>query len=81
MSSVLNTLRLEKELIARGLLPDRCHLVEIRIEPNSALMIRYEVFVTADKLSLYADAMKAAAAEVIAEDERRLARVKSHEVS
>jgi len=70
VETIVNTRRLEKELITRGLLPDRCRLIEVRVEPDSALVVRYEVYVTADKLALYADALKAAATEAIADNER-----------
>jgi hypothetical protein len=70
MNSVMSTMRLEKELISRGILPDHCRLIEVRIEPKSALVVRYEVFVTADQLESFADAMKAAASQQLADDER-----------
>lgn len=62
--------RLTKHLISRGLLPDGCCLVEVSMTPNDALIIRYEVMVTGDKLELYADALKAAAIEAMEDDER-----------
>lgn len=71
MANIISTRRIEKELIDRGLLPAQCHLIEVRIEPNAALVIRYEVFVTNDQLGAFADALKAAAAaEAAAVDER-----------
>ena len=70
MSSIQSTFRLEKELIARGLIPADCRLIEISMEPNSALVIRYEVFVRSDRMALFGDAIKAAAEEAITDDER-----------
>jgi hypothetical protein len=63
MKRILNAAALEKQLIARGLVPDGCHLLEVSITPNSALVLRYEVFIDADRLELFADAMKAVAVE------------------
>lgn len=70
MSTIVNTRRIEKELIARGLVPEHCKLLEVRIEPTSAPVIRYEVFVSGDRLDLLADALKAAAQAALADDER-----------
>lgn len=61
---------LEKELVVRGLLPPGCRLVEVSVTPNSALVIRYETFVTNEQLGQFADAMKAAADASLADDER-----------
>jgi hypothetical protein len=72
MASIVNTRRIEKELIARGLMPAHCRLIEVRIEPSAALVIRYEVFVQNDQLGAFADALKAAADEGAADDERNL---------
>lgn len=77
MGSILSTKRLEKHLIERGLLPDRCRLVEVSITPNSALVVRYEVFVEAAQLGQFADAMKAAADEALADDERHRVALKA----
>lgn len=75
MNTILSTRLLEKQLIQRGLLPARCRLVEVSITPNSPLVLRYEVFVEAEQLSAFADAMKAAADEAIESNERnRIAR-------
>ncbi len=60
MSFVLSR-ALEKELIARGLVPKECKLLEVRVEPNAALVVRYEAFVRPDQLDLFADAACAAA--------------------
>lgn len=68
--SFLHSRGLEKELIARGLLPAGCRLVEVSITPSSALVIRYEVYVQASQLAEFADAMKVTADEAIADDER-----------
>jgi hypothetical protein len=64
MTKILNTYALEKELITRGLVPDGCRLVEVSITPHSALVVRYEIFIDADRLELFADAMKAVAITV-----------------
>lgn len=61
MASLVNTARIEKELLSRGLLPPKCRLVEISITPQSALVVRYEVFIESDRLGLFADALKAVA--------------------
>jgi hypothetical protein len=71
MSAIVHTARLEKELIARGLVPDDCTLLEVRIEPHAGLLMRYEMFVRGDRLDLFADALKAAAQQALAEDERK----------
>lgn len=63
MRKILTTTALEKHLIARGLVPDGCRLLELSITPNSALVVRYEVFIDLDRLELFADAMKATAVE------------------
>lgn len=68
MTKILNTAALEKELIARGLVPDGCRLLEVSITPNSALVIRYEVFIDADRLERFAAAMTAAAVDARAHD-------------
>lgn len=74
MQRVMNTRVLEKHLIERGLVPDGCRLVEVSITPNSLLIIRYEVFIGAERLALVADAMKAAADETLSiEPEKRKA--------
>jgi hypothetical protein len=70
MASIINTRRIEQELKSRGLLPARCRLIEVSMEPNAPLVIRYEVFVENDQLSLLADALKAAATETAVDDER-----------
>lgn len=80
MKTLVNSRLLEVELMRRELLPKGCRLVELSITPNSALVIRYEVFVTSEQLDQYADALKAAALLALADDERnRLARVKQDE--
>jgi hypothetical protein len=72
----ITTKRLERELLDRGLLPANCRLVEISVTPASALVIRYEVYVEADQLGRYADALKAAAVAQLDDDERnRVARM------
>lgn len=69
-NSIVNTQQIAKELTARGLLPADCRLIEVRIEPHGALVIRYEVFVRHDQLGAFADALKAAAGVGTADDER-----------
>jgi hypothetical protein len=73
MTRMVSTMRLEKELKARGLVPDECKLIEVRIEPQSALVVRYEVFVRPDQLDLFADALKAVAQQGLADDARQRA--------
>ena len=79
-SSIVNTRRIEKQLIDRGLLPSGCRLIEVSMKPNTALVLRYEVFVRNDQLGLFADALKAAAVEAAADDERNR-RALAHEAS
>ena len=69
MANIQSTARLEKELMARGLLPRDCRLVEISVTPNRPLVIRYEVFVRTDELVLFAEALTTAAAAAVADDE------------
>jgi hypothetical protein len=77
MASIVGSRQIERELSKRGLLPEGCRLIEVSMTPMSALVIRYEVFVRNDQLSLFADALKAAAVEAAADDERnRLALAK-----
>jgi len=76
MSSVMSTRHIEKELIARGLVPDGCRLLEVSIGVNTPLVVRYEVFVKADQLDMLADALKAAASAALADNERNRAAIK-----
>lgn len=69
-ASIVNTRRIETELMKRGLLPAGCRLIEVSMTPSSALVLRYEVYVRNDQLSEFADALKAAAVEAAADDER-----------
>ena len=69
MSYIQSTIRLQRELIARGLVPPDCRLIEVSITPAAPLVIRYEVFVRSDRLALFAEAMTAAAASAVADDE------------
>jgi len=70
MASLVGNRRISRHLAERGLLPAQCRLVEVSIEPTGALVIRYEVFVHSDQLGALADALKAAADEGTADDER-----------
>ena len=64
--AVISTRGLEKHLMAHGLLPAHCKLIEVSITPNSALILRYEVFIEGEQLARFAEAMTEAAAEVLA---------------
>jgi hypothetical protein len=37
-------------LEARGMIPPNCHHVELHIPPNGAMTLRYEVFVTSERM-------------------------------
>jgi len=52
---------LARELIARGLVPDHCRLIDVRIGVQGAVVLRFETYLTADQLQLFADAFAATA--------------------
>jgi hypothetical protein len=47
---------MEKALIAHGLVPPHCRLLDIVFEVNAAPKLRYEVFLDDDDLRKFADA-------------------------
>jgi hypothetical protein len=61
MRSILSNQRLADELTKRDLTPRNCRLLELRVEPTGALVIRYEVFVDAPLADGIADALKTVA--------------------
>ena len=61
MARYTGTHRLEKEFKDRGLLPPNCKLLELRMEPASALVARFEVFITNEDLVKVAEAIQAVA--------------------
>jgi hypothetical protein len=61
MAQVLGSRALAAELMARGLIPPDCRSVELMINADGGLVIRYEQFVSADRLAAFADAMRAVA--------------------
>lgn len=77
MASIIGTRRIEKELCERGLVPEHCRLIEISMTPASALVIRYEIFVTNEQVGLVADALKAAAEGQREDDERNRRAIES----
>lgn len=55
---IVSSHRLAEALMARGLLPEKCRLIDIVIAADGALVIRYEQFMTGERLAAYADAMR-----------------------
>lgn len=56
MNNIANPLKLERALIAQGLVPSNCRLLEVVMAPMTAAIIRFEVFVTQDDLGKLAQA-------------------------
>jgi len=52
---------ISRELVSRGLLPADCRLLEIVITVDGAAVMRYEQYVSADRLGGFADALRAVA--------------------
>lgn len=67
MKTGINTKLLEQALIDSGIVPPNCRNMEIRIEANSLIKIRFEIFVDADVLgtigAIFVDAADAQAAD------------------
>ncbi len=51
MSTLVDPRRLEAALLKYGLVPGDCRRAEVVIEPGAVAVIRYEVFVTIDKIA------------------------------
>lgn len=60
--------RIARALTDRGLVPPECRLLEVQVEVDGALAIRYERLVTAEELRLFADALKEVADEALSAD-------------
>jgi hypothetical protein len=45
---------LEQALVKHGLVPPECRLLEVVMAPMSAVIVRYEVFLTVDQMRLFA---------------------------
>jgi hypothetical protein len=60
--------RLEKELLARNLVPDGCRFIALVVEVNAAVVIKLEKYVTTDDMIHLAAALKAAAEAQALED-------------
>jgi hypothetical protein len=58
MTKFVSNRALANALMKRGLLPAECRLLEIRLEVDGALAIRYERLVPADELVVFAEALK-----------------------
>ena len=70
MKNIISNRRIAKELIKQGLLPDACRLLEVSIGVDGATILRYERMVYADDLAKVAEALRVAASEATADDER-----------
>jgi len=64
---------LARELIARGLVPDECRLLDVVIAVSGAVVLRFETFLTAEQMLLFADAFAATANAVMQPPIRDLA--------
>jgi hypothetical protein len=65
MGSYLSNRALTDLLVKRGLVPDNCRQADILIDPTGPLVIRYEVFVTAEHLAAVAEVLREVAAETL----------------
>lgn len=61
MDVYLSNRRIGKILSERGLLPPNCRLLEVRLEVDGALVIRYERFVPVSEVRVFAEALLVAA--------------------
>lgn len=61
MERILDSQRIAAELAKRGMLPDRCRLVELRMGVKGAPVLAFEKFLSVDEWVKVADAIKAAA--------------------
>jgi hypothetical protein len=59
--------RFHKPLEAAGLVPPNCRVMEISIGVDGALMVRYEVFLTAEQTVALGGVFQQVGAEVIGE--------------
>ncbi len=64
MAQVVRSDRLEDALIAQGLVPKNCRLLEVVMAPQSVPILRFEVFVTNDDLAKLAVAFASALGQV-----------------
>lgn len=63
MKMIAHSGKLERALIAEGLVPANCRLLEIVVKPDSAPIIRFEVFVQTDDLVKLSKAFAVAAGD------------------
>jgi hypothetical protein len=58
---IVHPRRLEKALIAHGLIPPYCRLIDVVIHVNEAPKVRYEILLDDESLRKFADAFAEAA--------------------
>lgn len=58
MASYVHNRTLADALMKRGLIPAGCRVLDLRVEVDSVVVIRYEKLVSSEELSAFADAMK-----------------------
>lgn len=57
MSEMVSNRSIGEALSKRGLIPTRCRLIDVHMEPTGALTVRYEKYI-GDELALFADALR-----------------------
>lgn len=68
MSRIMTTRNIAEKLVKRGLVPDNCRCADIQIDPTGPLIIRYEVYVSAQHLGAVAEVLCEVAAEARAKE-------------
>lgn len=63
MATIANR-ALAQELISRGLVPEMCRILNLRVEVDGAVAVQYEKYLSADEMLLFAEALKATAEKV-----------------
>lgn len=61
MPTILHPSKLEAALLKRGLLPPNCRLLEVVMGVMTPVVIRYEVFLTAEDMRRFGEAYLEAA--------------------
>jgi len=64
---------LARELLVRGLVPEECRLLDVVIGASGAVVLRFETYLTADQMLLFADAFASTAKAVMEPPIRDLA--------
>jgi hypothetical protein len=68
MRSLINVQKLHAPLIAAGLVPENCRVLDISIAASGVLSLRYEVFLTAEQLVTLGSVFRVVGESIVADE-------------